>query len=695
MTLRKISKDHLALRRAELSLVDSREYLQRTGSSLKFWTQHATKPFLVDLTDLEIGQERPKKPGMEDRWLGGYRGRPSLIRELLPAIQEKLMWASEKTCRGCIADLKNWWRLFDEIEAPANDIELVLAHTKSVKDLTYLHQQLAVQRFSPGTFSAFRSIADMTRRAKGMSPLAWNGPESLKPSREIPTSAQSRVLFTYIKREWFRAIDRWNLVDDMLARKRAPANESQSTLLLNAEFAGPLFENEILTTQAIKKHWERKTGRSSRTLWRDGLAIETMFAAFFPTAFEIRMGFHLALIGGGWNIQTLLDLPVNAAASISECMPFLRNHPGDPSRYIMTGYKERGASDQIMHGDWKSDRSPGTVIRTLVERTWPLRQELVRNLRVAEQNLSELVATHADVASVTEARIVILELQRKTKSVWLYRTQGGVEALSAETYDKYERSTSILSIIVEQVNEYRTQSEGQIPRVSASDFRDIFAEYVYRISGGSVLAVQKALGHRSPFTTAKYLDNKIINAQSARTFVTYTNEMWSMCFSSGQLDHTVLRQIIEREQITPDQQLRLEEYRKLKRTRIGAICKDPTSPPARLDPQFKPNGRSLCTVQRCTLCLENAVIAPESLDGLAMRLAELRYLRTQMPIEHFYRGEEASWQAELENTETALLGFDSNAVGAAISKWVQQVEKGEHVVPEFNGTFMETSSPYG
>ena len=93
--------------------------------------------------------------------------------------------------------------------------------------------------------------------------------------------------------------------------------------------------------------------------------------------------------------------------------------------------------------------------------------------------------------------------------------------------------------------------------------------------------------------------------------------------------------------------------------------------------------------------LENAVIAPESLDGLAMRLAELRYLRTQMPIEHFYRGEEASWQAELENTETALLGFDSNAVGAAISKWVQQVEKGEHVVPEFNGTFMETSSPYG
>eukprot|EP01034_Spumella_vulgaris_P044996 gene44996-56009_t len=168
----------------------------------------------------------------------------------------------------------------------------------------------------------------------------------------------------------------------------------------------------------------------------------------------------------------------------------------------------------------------------------------------------------------------------------LVSAKGSIEALNAETYDKYERNTPILRIIVERVNEHRTPNEAPIPRVNASDFRDIFAEYVYRISGGSVLAVQKALGHRSPFTTARYLDNKIVNAESARTFVAYTDEMWNMCFSSGQLDHTVLRQIIEREQITPEQHLRLAEYRKLKKSRIGVSCKDPTSPPARLDPQF-------------------------------------------------------------------------------------------------------------
>lgn len=690
MTIRKISKDHLQLRRAELSLVDSREFLHRTDNPLKFWTLHATKPCLVDLTDFEVGQDKPKKPGMEDRWLGGYSGRPSLIHELLPAIKEKLMWATEKTCRGCIADLKSWWRLFDEMEEVPTH-HTALAPTRSVKDLTHLHQQMAVQRFSPGTFSAFRSVADMTRRAIGMRPLAWNGPESLKPSRDIPTRAQSRALFTHIKRAWFEAIDRWNLVDDMLAKRRTPTNEEQVGWLLNARYIHPLIGIEDFpTTETLKKLWKQDTGRSENTMWRDGLAIDTMFAAFFPTAFEIRMGFHLALIGGGWNVQTLLDLRVNATAPISDCMPFLRNHPQDPTRYVMTGYKERGASDHSMHGDWKSDRSPGQIIRTIVERTWPLRQETVRLLRIAEQKLSELVAARAEVALVTKARLAVLELQRKSRSVWLYRTRSGIQALNEESYDKFERNTPILRIVIARINERRTANEDLIPRVCASDFRDIFAEYVYRISGGSVLAVQKALGHRSPFTTAKYLDNKIINADSARTFVTYTDEMWAMCITSGRLDHTTLRQIVEREHITPAQRLRLTEYRKLKMSRLGIGCKDPSRPPTWLDPQFKPDGRTLCASHRCTLCLENAVIAPEALEGLAMRLAELQHIRSRIPIEHFCRGGEVSWQTELQNTETALLGFEATSVQATLAKWSRRIEEGEHRVPEFNGISRRT-----
>jgi len=696
MTLRKISKDHLPRQGADPEPIYSPDLLRRTDSPLRFWTQHARKACLVDLSDLELGQDKPKKPGLEDRWLGGYSGRPTLIHELLPAIKEKLMFATEKTCRGRVADLKMWWRLFDEMEALSPQSGIAVTPVRSVKDLTHLHQQLAVQRFSPGIFSSFRSVADMTRRAQGMRPLPWIGPEFLQSSREIPTQAQSRDLFTQIKRFWFGAIDRWAMVDDMLAKKRAPVNEEQVDWLRNAEYLLPFLEMDAFpTASAIRKFWSRETGKAEKTLSRHGLSTDTMFATLFPTAFEIRMGFHLALIGGGWNVQTLLDLRVKASAPTSESMPFLRDHPQDSNRYIMTGFKERGSSDHFLHGDWKADRSPGKIVRTIVERTWPLRQELVRLLRIAKIKLNQLLVTNADLVSLTEARLTVMELQRKSESVWLYRTRNGIHALDDKNYDKYERNTPVLRIVVTSVNENRAARENLIPAVNASDFRSIFAEYAYRISGGSVLAVQKALGHRSPSMTAKYLESNIIKEQHARIFVTYTNEMWAMVVSSGRLDHTALRQVVETGGITSDQKMRLAEYRKLKKSRLGIGCKDPRQPPSRLDPQFVVNGQSLCTVHRCTLCTENAVIAPEALRGLAMRLAELQHLQSRIPAEHFHRGGEVSLHTELRNTEAALFGFESDLVKATFDAWTLSIEKGLHRVPEFNGVGSTTKPENG
>lgn len=682
----KISKDHLPLRGTELLLIESREVLHNTDNPLRFWTQHATKPCLVDLVDFEVGQQTPKAGPFQHRWGGAYSGRPSLIRELLPAIKEKLMYATEKSCMGFISCLRRWWRLFDEVEAPDHSSFLVLAPAHSVKDLTRLHQQMAVQRLRPHQFYAFSSVAEMTRRAMGMRPLAWNGPEERKASRDLPTPAQSRQLFTLIKHGWFAAVDRLRLVDDMLSEKCVPINDQQEKLLLNAKFAQRYIGMETFPTgYTLKRLWSKHTGLVQGTMWRYGLSTGQMFSAFFPTSTEIRFGFHLALIGGGWNIQTLLDLPVDANAQMSESMPFLRNHPKDPTRYILTGYKERGASDHLIHGDWKSDRSPGQVIRTIVERTWPLRQEVVRQLRAAEQKLSELLAAEADAKSVIKARMAVISLQRISRSVWLYYSKGRICALNALSFDKVENKTTILKVLIARINEHQSSEEEKLQHVRSSDFRDIFAEYVYRISGGSILEVKKALGHRSLSSTVKYLDNKLINAASARTFVTYTNEMWQMCTTSGQLDHTVLRQIVEKVKITPAQILRLADYRQLKKSRLGIGCKNPYSPPARLDPHFVPDGQAQCTTQRCTLCVEHAVIAPEALEGLSMRLAELQHIRSRTPIEHFFRGGELSWQNELENTETALLGFNGAIVQSHIDKWSQQINEGLHRVPDFNG----------
>lgn len=696
MTIHKIDKDHLQTFQPHVVSIESTGLRSDHQDPLIFWTLHDTKPCLVDLTDLAVGQARPKKAGLEDRWSGAYTGRPTLINELAPAIKEKLIWAAERTCEGLVANLKSWWRLFDEMERENQATGLKIQPVSCVRDLTHLHHQLAVQKFSANTFSALRSIADATRRALGQPPLAWVGPGERNTTRRLPTSDQARKLFLHIKREWLDALDRWNMVENLRAGTQLPENDRQVSLLRNTLYFTQTQDALIaqgkyyVTPEDLLNGWSTNKGASRVAMARAGLSIQVMHEAFYPNSTDIRMAFHLALIGGGWNVQTLLDLKVKSNAIESARTPFLKDHPQNSDRYILTGFKSRGKSDQILHGDWKTDRSPGRIIRTLVERTWPLRLEILDQLKDAKVELQRATVESVDQALVTRLKKQVLELERKSTSVWLYIGKGSVEALSATTFDKNARTIQFLRQIIDQINENNsnTGSTENLPGITASDFRDIFAEYVYRTSGGSVLAVKRLLGHRSLGSTTRYLNNSVINQEGARIFVRYTNAFWKMVSDGGGVDHTVLRQVTEHGEMLPIHVVRLEEYRGLKRSRIKMGCKDPWNPPPRLDPFFIADSYEICTMQRCTLC-EHAVLTPESLEGLTMRFAELDFLKTRIPIEYFTRGGDICFQAEIDNTEAALQCFDPNKVRESINMWVERLAKGTHRMPEFNGISRE------
>ncbi len=691
MTIRKFEKDHLANIPPRLELVGADHIKIETGNNLIFWTLHGEKPCLVDLTDLALGQVNPKKTGQEERWVGGYSGRPLLINELIPAIKDKLTWAAQRTCDGFVSNLKSWWRLFDEMEIKDHGTGQRLALVCSVCDLTHLHHQMAVQRFSPVTFSAFRSVADATLRALGKAPLAWVGPGMQPSNRQLATPEQSRQLFLAIKRGWLDALDRWQLVDKLISGVKKPENEREISLLKNSRYFVETQEQlqltgkYFVTVDDLLMRWDKEIKTSRMQMSRLGMLTQVMHEAFYPTATDIRMAFHLALIGGGWNVQTLLDLKVNVEGTLDDRTPFLKNHPQNSSRYILTGFKARGKSDHILHGDWKSDRSPGSIINTLVERTWPLRLELLNDLREAQLQLNRIIAQQADHSEIAKSIKNVIELKRKSTSVWIAIGKGTVEALSAETFDKTIKNATFLSKIIEQLNIKKSDTSQKIPRITASDFRDIFAEYIYRITGGSVLAVKQLLGQRSLSTAGKYLDNNIINKMVARKFVGYTNEMWSMLCETGRVDHTLLKQIVDHGKVSEIQILRLNEYRNLKKSRLKIGCRNPTSPPPRLDPSFIANGEKLCTMHRCMVCSENAVLAPESLNGLTMRLAELKYLQVRMPIENFNRGGDISFGTEAENIEAALFCFDSKKVKELLDMWQDNIARGTHKAPEFNG----------
>jgi len=77
------------------------------------------------------------------------------------------------------------------------------------------------------------------------------------------------------------------------------------------------------------------------------------------------------------------------------------------------------------------------------------------------------------------------------------------------------------------------------------------------------------------------------------------------------------------------QRRRLADHRM--RTRVGMGCLDPAHPPSVLVPDHR---GGLCPVQRCTLC-RHGVLFEDSLPGLAVRMAELRFIRSRAAAERF------------------------------------------------------------
>jgi hypothetical protein len=78
------------------------------------------------------------------------------------------------------------------------------------------------------------------------------------------------------------------------------------------------------------------------------------------------------------------------------------------------------------------------------------------------------------------------------------------------------------------------------------------------------------------------------------------------------------------------------------------------------------------------LCVEHAVLLPESMDGIAMRAQELQALQGVLPVEIWI---EEHYDIELKNNLMALRKFDLNQVLATRKKWAQAIAAGEHFVP--------------
>jgi len=694
MSIRTVLKDHLHEHvQANPLVIQEIEVAPAapSGDPLVFWTQNADRPVRLDLREFAIGRSKAAAAGGPSlKWRGGFSGRPELISELAPAIRERLVVAAPGTVGNMVTALRAWWRLFDAIEAtPASPDGKSIAPVKSVASLSHLHAQRALQTFASDTFCSFYAVAETTRRAAGLSTLAWRGPEQPHVTSDVPEAKRMKPLFMAIKHGWYAALDRWGRTDSLLRGESTASKRSEELVFANATFFNATLQalnSSHATATQLCEHYKQLHGVSRVIMNRRGINSHQMYSAFYPNPQDIRMAFHLSLSACGWNVSTMLDLKVDVEAECSAALPFLRQNPNnDPQeqarglgRYVLTGLKRRGDSYHDVHGDWKSTKSPGFIIKTLVERTWPLRVELLRQLALAKSAMADSLTDSTHNEQRDSMRRKMLELKRASTSVWLYVDKNGIQALTNQSYS----GKDWLQGLIEQVNADLSKSR-RMPIITASDFRDIYAMWVYEETGGNILAVRRALNHRRVSTTAGYLWTNALNSNAGKRLLKFENFLWKQICEQGRIDSTLLRQMMEHGSSTTVQIVRLEEYRALKKSRLGIGCSDPYNPPPYIDRQSHPG--SLCATHRCTLCA-HAHVGTDSLDGLAMRLAELLTLQSSMPVEHFSRGDDSSFATELENTELVLSLFSSKEVEQRVQIWMEQIEAGRHRIPEFAGT---------
>lgn len=615
---------------------------------LVFFTAHPEYPGLVDLRMFATGRSDNPRAGGAGSWKGPFKGRPELILQLLPALKDQMLPLAMKSIQGYLNSLRGWWRVLDAVEAAGGPV------VKSVTELSNVHKQLAYDRKMLGLpFSLFLGICNTVRQALGTRPLQWPTPTDPKYTRQLPPTEQTDYLRRALKHVWYGVIDRWERADEL--RATGVASDPESARLL-ANYV--LFAEEQVRLRHPRPPFDRikENFKSNNDFYSRGYNLNDMICGSFPDGDDIRVAFHLCLATTGWNPAVLLNIDAQGE--------YIEEHPKDPKRYVLRSIKARADDTEMVSvGLFKCQFSAGFIVQRLIARTAPLRARLERILRAVEWRLSRT----ADPAKRTELKVKEAHFRRGLRSAWLYAAtnKADINWLDDQNYSHTTSKGAFIKWFIDALNTKLPEAR-RLAHIDPTDFRDAYALSVYRASGGSIYAVMKALGQRSLASTPDYLLNTEAQRQERKVFLGFANGLWSEVEVHRRIDTSVIAIISRDGRITEDQRKRLEDYRTFMTTRMGTKCADPRNPPARLDPDFVPNGKMLCRTQRCLLCIEHAVLVAESVVGIVKRFVALKGHKESVSLASWVG---TSFEEELNNIELALQHFASEDVARLVKKF--------------------------
>lgn len=692
MSIRTYNKDHLKNHARVTLALPVRVDAPESNDPLVFWTQHEKEPCEVNLHPFATGQVNSKLATGGGRKFVPFTGRPEMIRQLAPAIEEALSYAAKATVDSCMNSLRDWWRVLDSVEAAAATADQPINRVEDARLLTHVHSEYAHRNgMTRQSFVKFRRLVDTTLKALGRRQTYWESPEETGLQKHIPQQAHRDAVRFAVRSTCREVLERWEQSDRLGHVETKPEDPQEANLWRSVRYFRKI---QRVTGKLLPTPKDVRDEIPRWALHCRGNFRLTLRESIFPNHWDADAVWHQCLLTTGWNPSTLTTLDVTK----NFLFDHFKDSPHDPHKrfvlsavtYELVGTKTRaGGKEHFVTGQWKSLDGPGHLIKTYLERVEPLRKILKEQLAQEKIHYEELKDASYEVRTAQFAQVKNLE--QGCRSVWLYVDRHGkvswIHDKSSGSGIVNGKQKPFLDAVIHLLNAKRAAANARlaengkelvsplapVPYVAAKDFRVWFADYVYRGSHGNMLHVQRALNHSRLSTSVGYTDTNIGNQKASDEGRRFLNMLVEE-LDTGRVDLTILSHLYRYGKVTPEQKKLLAQARTLPKSRMNVACKDPHHPPSHV----KATEGKDCDVQRCMLCVEHAVLLPESMDGIAMRAEELQALQGVLPIEIWI---EEHYDIELKNNLMALRKFDLNQVLATRKKWAQAIAAGEHFVP--------------
>jgi hypothetical protein len=378
---------------------------------------------------------------------------------------------------------------------------------------------------------------------------------------------------------------------------------------------------------------------------------------FHPGYHDTAIFLWLFLLGTGWNFATAAALDISIDGETGE--RWFDDHPQKPECKIINSFKGRADRYVFTLSLVKPEWHPYQIVRFMIERTASMR-EAVR------QRLGEAIERNRAHPTPAKAREVA-RLEAVLRSPWLYHAvnkAGEVNCFTSEDTPRLNESARLVAKKHGLVDKHRS-----LLKMTTSVTRDAWIGHAYAASGYNLLIARLAAQHSDSRSLIHYLRRRRYRAYSEGTTKRVQDAVFAEIAAGRRLDPSRLRILVEKGEITPEQERRLMDKRN--RTRLGMGCLDRRNPPREVAPNHVEG--ALCRVQRCTGCVHGLVFE-ESLEPLARARAELIFIKRTIPFAAWIG---SSFEDEELSLDRTLDHFDSARVQPIVEHYLEKFVTGE------------------